>query len=380
MRLWKKYLSPTGLTLLVGIALVAITLLVNGGDPLALARLGTRFSDGDPQGSEGYDGQFVYYIAVEPRPSRVAARLDAPAYRYQRILLPLLARLFAFGRPELIPWTIPLVNLIALAGGVWAVSAWMTRRRVSHWYSLAYGLWAGFTLALVADMAEPLAYALVAGGLLALDDPPRDTAPGGSAPGDSTPRARLGWLLLGLAVFSRETTLLFAAALPLAYAARRSWRAAFESALVMLLPFAVFQGWLWWVFGQPGIGSGGAGATSFEIIPFMGLLRIGRESMPYLLGMGFVFGLTVILPALWGVWAALRTWFRGERTMLVVALFLNAAVIAFTPYSTFRETGGMIRFATGLVLSLLLFAAQYGYRRVLNYSVFWLVLNVFLLK
>jgi len=220
----------------------------------------------------------------------------------------------------------------------------------------------------------------VAGGLLALDDPPYNPAPGGSTSGDIAPRARLGWLLLGLAVFARETTLLFAIALPLAYTVRRSWRAAFEAALVMLLPFAVFQGWLWWVFGQPGIGSGGAGATSFDIIPFMGLLRIGRESMPYLLGMGFVFGLTVILPALWGVWAVLRAWYHGERTMLVVALFLNAAVIAFTPYSTFRETGGMIRFATGLVLSVLLFSSKFGHRRVLNYSMFWLVLNVFLVK
>jgi hypothetical protein len=367
-RLRKIIFSPTAVVLLIGIALTAIMIALNGGNPLALAHLGTRFSQGDPQGTSGYDGQFVYYIAVEPRPSQVAARLDAPAYRYQRILLPLLARLLAFGQPALVPWTIPLINLLALAGGTWVLSVWLAQHQFSRWYALTYGLWAGFTLSLVADMAEPLAYALAAGGFLALE---------GLL---STWRSRLGWLLLGLAVFARETTLLFAVALPLAYVARRSWRAAIESALIMLLPFAVFQGWLWVVFGRPGIGSGGANATPFEIIPFMGLLRIGRESMAYLLGMGFVFGLTVILPALWGVWVSGRAWLKGGRSALVIALFLNAAVIAFTPYSTFRETGGMIRFATGLVLSILLFAAKYGFRRVLNYSVFWLVLNVFLLK
>jgi len=360
--------SPAVVVFVLGVLLAAVTVLLNGGDPLVLARLGTRFSQGDPYGTEGYDGQFVYYIAVDPNPARVAPHLDVPAYRYQRILLPLLARLLALGRAEVIPYTIPLVNLLALALGSCALSAWLQRFGLSRWYALTYGLWAGFTLALVADMAEPLAYALAAAGFLVLEafQSPR--------------RAWLGWLLLGLAIFARETTLLFAVAVPLSYLVRREWRPALASGMVMFLPFVLFQGWLWIIFGQPGIASGGAGATPFEIIPFMGLLRIGQESMIYLAAMGFVFGLTVILPAVWGVWAAARTWLGGERSALVIALFLNAAVIAFTPYSTFRETGGMIRFATGLVLSVLLFSSKFGHRRVLNYSMFWLVLNVFLVK
>jgi hypothetical protein len=55
-------------------------------------------------------------------------------------------------------------------------------------------------------------------------------------------------------------------------------------------------------------------------------------------------------------------------------------MIAFLPYSTARETGGLLRFACGLVLAVLLFAARYRQRRALNYSFLWIVLNVFLLK
>jgi hypothetical protein len=55
-------------------------------------------------------------------------------------------------------------------------------------------------------------------------------------------------------------------------------------------------------------------------------------------------------------------------------------MIAFTPFSTFRETGGILRYASGLMLAVLLFAGRYHQRRALNYSLFWVVLNAILLK
>ena len=90
---WRARLGPALVILLISSALVGVVIWRLGGDPLALARIGARFSAGDPQGTQGYDGQFVYYIALDPNPAAVAPRLDVPAYRYQRILLPLLARL-----------------------------------------------------------------------------------------------------------------------------------------------------------------------------------------------------------------------------------------------------------------------------------------------
>lgn len=356
--------SPAFVTLLVAVLLVSTAIALAGGDPLALARIGTRFSQADLQGSEGYDGQFVYYIALQPSPTAVAARLDAPAYRYQRILLPLLARTFALGSPALVPWVLPLIGILALTIGTWALSELLVGWGTSRWYALVYGFWAGFSLALVVDLPEPLAYGLVVCGILALE----------------RNRDWLGWCLMGLAVFARETALLFVAAALAAYLSQRDFRRAAGLALVSLAPFMLFQAWLWTVFGQPGLASGGAMATPFEIIPYMGLLRIGQVSMVYLLAMSVVFVPTVVLPSLWGVYSATLRWLNGEKNLIVAALFVNALVIAFTPFSTFRETGGIIRFATGLVLAVLLYAGRYQQRRVLNYSLFWVVLNVFLIK
>lgn len=363
-RIASLLLSPLVVTLLLAMLLVAVAIALAGGDPLVLARLGTRFTQADPQGSEGYDGQFVYYIARDPSPQTVAAYLDAPAYRYQRILLPLLARALSLGNLDWLPWVLPLIGILSLAGGTWALSVLLAGWGTNRWYALVYGLWAGFSLALVVDLPEPLAYGLVVGGVLALE----------------RRRLWLGWCLLGLALFARETTLLFVLAALAAYLSQRQVRRALGLALTTLVPFLAFQAWLWLTFGQPGLASGGAMATPFEMVPYMGLWRIGQTSLVYLLAMLVVFGPTVVLPSLWGVWRSTRHWLEGERNLIVASLFLNALVIAFTPFSTFRETGGIIRFATGLVLSVLLFAGRYHQRRVLNYSVFWVVLNVFLIK
>jgi hypothetical protein len=356
--------SPAAVTLLVLTLVVASVIHSAGGDPLALARLGTRFSQADLNGSEGYDGQFVYYIARNPNPESVAPLLDAPAYRYQRILLPLLARWLAWGNLGAIPWILAGLGIISQTAGTWVVSRLLAGWGVNRWYAIVYGLWVGFVLAVRLDLPEPLAYALVAGAILA-------TLRG---------RPGLGWLLYGLALFAKEVTVLFVVAQLIDDLFQRRWRSALGLIVVALVPYALFQVWLWSAFGQLGIGSGGAMATPFELLPLMGLWRIGAYSIVYLLAMLVVIGPSIVFPALWGVWISVRMWLIGNRNVIVLALFINALVIPFLPFSTFREPGGVLRFACGLVLAVLLFAGRYNMRRVLNYSLFWLVLNVFVFK
>lgn len=357
-------LLPAAIILLAGALFLGALIADAGGDPLVLARLGTRFSQGLPDGTEGYDGQFVYYIARDPRPQVVAPYLDEPAYRYQRILLPLAARALSAGDIRLIPWALAAIGLISLAAGVWVVGELLAGWGTSRWYALAYGTFAGFLLALRLDLPESLAYGLAAGGILAAE----------------RKKEGLSALLYTLALFAKEVTAVFLAAQVLAYLFQRRWRSAFTLAAAAGLPFLLFQIWLWAQFGRPGIGSGGAMATPFELIPLMGLFRIGSESLLYLAAMLVVFGPSVLLPAFWGVWSALRRWRSGEINVVVLGLLLNAALILFLPYSTFRETGGLLRFACGLVLAVILYAGRYHVRRVLNYSFLWFALNAFLIK
>lgn len=143
----------------------------------------------------GYDGQFSYYIALDP--SKARYYIDAPSYRYQRILYPMLARFTALERASAVPWTMLILNWLAVAGGVVALGAWLARKGISCWFALIYGLFPGMFIALQRDLTEPLAYGLVALAIYLFDF-------GG--------RRGLLWsgLAFGLAALARETTLVFA--------------------------------------------------------------------------------------------------------------------------------------------------------------------------
>jgi hypothetical protein len=359
-----RALAPAIVT---GAGLVFIFSLVlssAGGDPLSLARLGTRYSQGDPGGTEGYDGQFVYYIAKEPNPVLVAPSLDVAPYRYQRILLPLLARGIALGNPEWIPWTIPLVSLTAHMIGTWVLGLLIISAGVGVRYAVVYGLWAGFTLAFRLDLPEPLAYALV---ILAIFSERKGW------------RA-WSWVFYGLAFFAKEVTGVFVVAQLIDYARRREWRLAAGLAGVAILPYLIFQAWLWQVFGAPGIGSGGANSTPFEIVPLLGFFRIAGSDLRVFLVFLLIFGPFILAPAIWGVWRGIRDTRVQKIGQYSLFLLLNSALILFLPFSTFREPGGLLRFSCGLLLAFLLYCSSRQNARLLNYSLFSFALNVFLIE
>ncbi len=359
-----------------GVAAVALIYMVavvvaHGGDPLALAMLGTRFSEGDPHGTEGYDGQFAYYIARDPLHGW--QQCDVPAYRYQRILYPILARLLALGRPELLPYTLALINVVALAVGTWCMEQILLGQRMSRWYALTYGLYAGQLMAARLDLNEPLSYGLVVAALLV-------TGQGKVRLRDPTCSWRLGVALLALATLAKETALVFVAGYLLALLARRQWGRLAGLALGVGAPFLAWQGVLWAWLGRPGLGSGGAGDTGWEILPFRGLWSVGQIDLRVLGLLALVMVPLAVIPTLLSLWAAGRDLWKGRWHPFTAMLLTNALVMLFLPQSTYREPLAMLRLTTGLVVAAILYGAQNRSSRTLNYTLLWLASLVFLAK
>lgn len=353
----RRLISPGGVVLSVTLLYLATILIRYSGDPFSLVRIGDTVC-------EGYDGQFTYFIASEPTPALAAPHLDVPAYRYQRILLPLLARVAGWGRPAWIVWALPVLNVLAHVIGTVLVEQLLKQLGVSRWYALIYGLWPGLLVAVRTDLNEPLAYALVAAAYWA------------------DRRSRVGWagLLFGLALLAKETTVMFVVAQGLYALATRDKARLWSLGAWAIMPFVIWQIVLWRIFGSPGLGSGGCLATPFEPIPYMGLWRIALVSMPVFVVFLLFLGPSVVLPSLWGISAAARQVWRGQHHPYTWALAINALSIPFTPFSTFREPIAMLRYLAGLVLATLLFAGFQKSWRVLNYAWLWLALNVFLIK
>lgn len=360
--------GPAIIVTLVMVAHVGVFLARNNGDIGEMSRLGIRRLAGDQSALEGYDGQYVHVLALNPNPMDAARAptwvLDVPAYRYQRILFSLLAGALSLGNAAAVPWVLLGLNLVAQAVGTFLVGELLAAYSVSRWYALVYGLWVGFAYAVRLAMTEPLAYALVAGALLAS----RRGREGGTA------------VLYALALFTKEVTVLFVAAHLAWLLTQRRWPETLRLMAVAILPFAVFQLGIWAIFGRPGLGSGGFHGSGFEWIPYNGLWRIGAAGLGALVLFSVIYLPIALLPSLWGLITAATRLLRRDWALPVWVLGANAAIFPFTPFSTYSEPLGLVRLVCGLVLAVLLFGAYSGSKRVLNYAVFWIAALVMLLN
>jgi hypothetical protein len=280
----------------------------------------------------GYDGQFFLYVALDPTGAR--PYIDEPPYRYARIVYPVLARATALGRSDAVPWTLFGLGLLAVGAGTYLLARHLDSRAASPWYAVLFAFTPGLQVAVNRDLAEPLAYAFVAAGIVAF--------------GHS--RSRLLWagVLFGLAGITRETTLLF----PLAFALcvwlglddgrrRRDGRSAALLLALGLGPYVLLRLGLWaWL---------GAWDTEreprLEPVPFLGILEdwpLDRVELEQIYA--------VVVPSVLAL--ALVAVTARRLTPATVALAANVlGLVVFLPAPSYAEIVASSRIALGVVVA-----------------------------
>jgi hypothetical protein len=226
-----------------------------------------------------------------------------------------------------VPFALLVVNLLAVGAGTLAVALLLRGRGLSPWYAALYGLYPGVFLAVSRDLAEPLAYALAACALLALE----------------RRRLALAVVFFALAGLARETALLFPLALAawLAFGHRRFREAALLAATVV--PYLGLRAGLWAWLGSPG----DAQAQELELVPFGGLFGQwpwGTLTLAQLYA--------VVAPALIAVVLAFVS--RAPRSALA-ALAANVLVlVVLLPEPSYADWDASGRISIGVVLAFLL--------------------------
>ena len=120
-------------------------------------------------------------------------------------------------------------------------------------------------------------------------------------------------------------------------------------------------------------------ATGFEIIPFMGVLRILTEgNLQVFLLFVALLGPFILFPIIWGLSRAWRDYHTERWSFFTTLLFVNCAIMLFIPFSTWREPLGILRFIVGLQIAVILYSAHTRNLRALRYSTLWFV-TLFLL-
>lgn len=284
----------TLLALAIAILLAGRLLASSGGDPTIFTAFGeeatrtTEYAEAKlgrevlTRPEQGHDGKFFFVQANDPLvldPDRNAEIIDRPAYRSQRMLYPLIAGGIGLFPPGVIVWALPVVNVLALALGSWAVASIAHRHGLPAWLGLAFALNIGLLSELVIDGAGILAFALACLGALALED---DRPIGAAA-------AFTG------AVLAREVMAIFVGFVALFWLIRRKrvpWLVAIPPAVAML-------GWAAYIRLRIDVGPTPGAWRELEMMPFAGVvesLTSGRGRYIDYLVMTVFLALVVLVP------------------------------------------------------------------------------------
>jgi hypothetical protein len=320
-------------------------------DALRFVHIGTYFTQHDPNGTRGYDGQFYYYTAIDPL--NAASLMDNATFRLQRVFYPLLVLVLAVGQTAFVPLAMMFVNLLAIIGGTGIVACLLRRWGRSPWFALSYALASGMPVALQCDTAEPLTFALVALGVLCWDRVRalRDTNTPPPAP---APRAHLaGALAFTAALLTRELAMFAVAGYGVAAVARRDWRT-LAWAAASFAPLVLWSAYLSISSNYLGISY----AQPLEHIPFLAYWLGGNLGDPTLRSAGYAAQYivpTVTFGALGGV-ALLRTW--RAPSPLLIGLLGNVYLLTFLHDGGYLQQVAPSRYALGLALAAVLWAGS----------------------
>jgi hypothetical protein len=257
----------------------------------------------------GFDGQFYYIIAQDPsqpiicaeRPRPPDCALD-PAFgevRAERILYPYTAGILTLGSPHLVPYTLLLVNLMAILLTTWLVGSICVASGASVWLGAAAGLFCGEVLGFLRDLADPFAVLWVVLAVYLLR------------------KERYLWsaLAIAAALLTREQLILTVPLLLLPLLAQRRWRTLALSLLIGLGPFIGWQivlriTWGKWALSSGDTAGAGVGGGS-RLMPFLGLWQEHTK-----VDFGLILAFVVTPLALAVMISAIHIWQSGPRHLL----------------------------------------------------------------
>lgn len=290
------------------------------------------------------DAEFFWLVARDPFSDgsifRPFAQEMGDAYRYGRILFPLLAWVAVGGRESLVQWSLMAIDVVAFGTTVALACEIVARRGVDLFRGAATLLVPAMWFALVLAVSEPLVFALVL-ALYLLD-------------GD---RRHVGsWTAAALLLLAREAAVLAMVPLVVRDVRARAWGrvAAWATSAVPLV--------VWWTWVRARVGEWpffDASISRRQALgaPLAGVVTVIREGAGADHWLAFVLGAVTVVLAVWTF--RRHRWFPVADGALAFAL-----LIPFLGANAWRYPGEAIRLLG--TAQLLVVVAVVGDRRAIG--------------
>lgn len=335
-------IRKTAILATVALAVVVVLMASTQGGPAYFVQLGEKsralayarqvLGDDVPTPlADGHDGESYWLLARDPTLSggtALAARLDRPAYRAQRIGFPVLAAPWRLGGEHALLWGLVITNLVAVGVGTYLTGSIATRLGGPSKLGYAFAANPLVWLALLFDFSDAVALVGLVGAVWAV----------------RRRQVGLGGVLGVLAALAKESSLL-----GLAGVALLSRGLSLRERAVLVVPGVVSAAlWRLYVINQPGFGAG-AQVQEFALAPFSGFVRAWRDGWSPTgawVAAALSLSLIPIAAAVVVAW-----WRRRESIELCAALpyalfvpFLSAQVLDI-PVNSMRAVGPALTLA-----------------------------------
>lgn len=320
--------------------LISVSVLAgHAWDPLAFVLERPAETPSDQTWAIGYDGQHAFAIARDPL--NPPGWIDHTAFRYMRIVYPILAGILALEIDALIPWTMLLINLAATGIATYVLAIMLRERGAPGWPALIFIASFNYLIGVRFDLNEPLAFALVLLGLYWYRRKQMHPA----------------LVALALAGLTKEIALAFPIGLALYELGSRNRKTALMIGVATLAPYLL---WAQIVTAWQAESPFYRGLAPASLIPFAGFFEVGLpESRIIIL-------LWAVAPALaaaaYGAWKLLRSKLKTSSAVPYLVL-VNAGVLGTIPVLTWVDPLAVLRTGLGALLSMLLLTAEIDHAR-----------------
>lgn len=306
----------------------------------------------------GFDGQFYYYMALDPaqpficahRPPTCALDDSFGIVRAERVLYAYTAGILTLGHPQWLPFTLLLVNLVAILVTCWLVMRLCLAAGASRWLGAVAALYCGMALGFLRDLADPYAVMWIVLTVYLFGQR----------------RYTWGALAMAAALLTREQLILTLPVLLAPLALERRWWTLARTALIGIGPFLAWQVALWIVWGRLPLTSGDTQASGvaggFSPVPFHGLFEEGtRYDFGLLLtfvAVPLTFAIAIAALTLRDQWRAKgwRGWLTDPTALFVAGyallLSLTSAIVWLDMWSPTRLAAPAVVLAVVLAARL----------------------------
>ncbi|PIN89405.1 hypothetical protein COU57_06170 [Candidatus Pacearchaeota archaeon CG10_big_fil_rev_8_21_14_0_10_32_14] len=300
--------------------------------------------------NSGFDGNYYYLISADLFRSHIIIH----PLRYQRILYPLVVRIFSFNQIDMIPFTMIYINYLSIIIGAFFMLLIFKKYKSKNYYVYIWAINVGLIISFVRDLSEPLMILGVIIGLWCLEEK----------------KYLLSSVFFSLAIMTKEIVIIILIPI-LIYQLYKKEYLIFAYYLTPILIFIIWQVIIYLEFGDSPLINILMRPVSIPLIGFIAVI-LNYGSLTRLDWYFFIAKSLITIFALAQIYLLIKNKSKNKSVYYFVLMFQSIILVHFSEIRIIWYIEDIGRYAIGMFL----FSILYYVEKKEEYPTLLLILSI----